>query len=217
MNQEEQIEFYNEYDNQLKRFCSKYDLFSFDFSLETLEFCSLMFQGELDLIDYEKLTRSYFDLHYYFMKKLSIQLKIKHDYNIIFDLFLLYLHVLKIVNFLSDSCRLHSASSFIIGECMSDIQIRKLQREGKYRTQEMTKTLSRGQKFNHYFYEFYSFNIDVTNNLRYYDSIRKELLSQGDTIHLINKRDIVLTLFKFYSYLSKGLSLERPNRRNQKT
>lgn len=212
MSEKKKIDLYNEYSVKLKRFCAKNDLFLFDNALDVLEKCTLIFEGELNLEKPEQLTKQFFDINYFQFKRLSLQLKLPFKHELIFELFVLYCYTRTIINYLSKSCELCA----VPGLAMTNEEIELLRKEQKYKTRQKNEVLKhKGAKFENYFYEFNSpFKIDVTGSLKLYDSIRRELLENGDTIELINNRDVITSVFKYYEYLSKGISIEREEKQD---
>lgn len=209
MNEKKEIKFYNEYVIRLNRFCSINNLYLFTFSLDVLEKCTLIFEGELELESPQQLTEQFFQLNYFQFKRISLQLKFPFKYELLLELFTIYCYARTILNKASNACKLHKPGAFMVGEAMQESEIEAFRREQKYKTRQRQEVLKNKGKFEHYFYEFYFYKINVTGSLKLYDSIRKNLLENGDTIELINNRDVITSILKHFEYMSKGLKIEK--------
>lgn len=192
MEKQEITNLYTEYWYQYKRFMFKYNM-DFYFSLDTLEKCSVIFD-EIELNKADQINLSWFEFNKPWINKLCRQLNIECSIDSMAELFGLYLYNIILLNEISDYCKLFTGGMCGV-EPLYDWETISLKRKNKYS--------------NKYFYEFSTvIDFAIMPLLKTFDSIRCELLKNGDTLEGINNRDFTITLHKYYDYLGEGITYD---------
>ena len=87
---------------------------------------------------------------------------------------------------------------YLAGEVASHWAIETIKRENKYKFEEIQK-----YKIKNYFYEYFGAYPKILNMLVLIDSIRKILLENGETEKSIDKKDFLLSMNKYFYYLTE--------------
>ena len=204
--QEETIELHQEYWKLYKRFCAKNFLYDFNFSINVYEKCALIFD-ELGLE--HGFTEEFFNYNKFFFTKLARQCKVPTGYNTMIDLSSLFKYLSSITSIFSDNCILAKNESLIGWAPLSGYEIKARQIEDKYRKDEIAAAAKNKVTINHVFFENLNITFDIVRTLNFLASIRKTLLDNGDALELLNERDMVLTISKYFEILSKGVTIEQ--------
>ena len=157
-----------------------------------------MFFDEIGIKQFTDFTEQNYIFNSFWFEKLSNNINIQNTYEIMSKLYLLFVYNTTIFSMLSDGCQLCKIG-FAGVEAVSENEIKHIQKKTKYKLDEKDKN-------NNYFYEYAGLKFEIENILLACDQIRKTLIENGDTIEMIEKRDFVLSLQKYYLYLSEGIS-----------
>lgn len=209
MRQEELQKIYLEYWKLYKKFCSINFLYDFTFSLEEFEYCVIIFSEELELKTPDQLTEKYFNYNEFMFHKLANMLNVPYRYEVIRDIYILYLFAFALINGLS-SCLYFCEPSSIGWEPLDAEQLKAVRKESKYKFKQKARVIKSGGKFEHYFFEYINgLLLDNLSTYKLLDSIRKKLTSEGDTIKMIQNRDIIYNMIKYCDYISGGFTIDQ--------
>ena len=80
---------------------------------------------------------------------------------------------------------------------LDKIEIETIKRENKYKFEETQK-----YKIKNYFYEYFGAYPKLLNMLVLIDSVRKILVENGETEKSIDKKDFLLSMNKYFYYIT---------------
>ena len=206
----ELLNLYKNYNIVFKRFIAQNKLYSFDFSLREFEYCHNLFSEYDEVIKKKTISKSDFVFNSFLFRKLSILLKIENELEVMIEIIKLYNYALIFINEFQKRCLLctNDKIGFVP---LTDKESRKVAEESKYKNDQRNQVIKNKGTFKNYFYEWFppDFTEPRTIILKYIDSMRSNLIEHGDTIEMIYNRDFVISLFKHYEYLSKGIQIEQ--------